>query len=72
MNSTIAKLEKQVSKLKKILEEIIQTYNDAGSVHSPKQMESKINKAMTMLEMDLDKSDPCPICNKPFKTCGHF
>jgi hypothetical protein len=23
-------------------------------------------------KMEADKSDPCPICKKPFKTCGHF
>ena len=21
---------------------------------------------------EADKSDPCPMCGKPFKTCGHF
>jgi DNA repair exonuclease SbcCD ATPase subunit len=72
MNPTITKLEKRVNKLERMLEEIIETYNDAGAVHSPRQMESKIKKATTMLGMDPDKSDPCPICKKPFKTCGHF
>lgn len=72
MNQTITKLEKRVNRLEKMLEEIIETYNDAGSIHSPKPMKSKIAKAMTMLGMDADKSDPCPICKNPFKTCGHF
>jgi hypothetical protein len=27
---------------------------------------------ITMIESRKDTSSPCPICNKPFKTCGHF
>lgn len=27
---------------------------------------------ITIVGMDEDKSDPCPFCGKPFKTCGHF
>ena len=27
---------------------------------------------ITTESVEKDKSDPCHICKKPFKTCGHF
>ena len=60
MNSTIIKLEKRVVKLENMLQDIIETYHDARSIHSPKSMKSKISKAMTLLGIVTDKSDLCP------------
>lgn len=45
---------------------------------SPEAMVGAIYQLRRVYESDekvmkkADKSSPCPMCKKPFKTCGHF
>lgn len=71
MNSTIKKMERRIEKLEKSLVEMIQLA-DSCVLGSATNMACVRARSLLGVPAKPDTSDPCPICKKPFRTCGHF
>lgn len=69
--TTKEKMERRIGMLEKSLSEMLQL---ADSVVLGAATNLACVRARTLLGIEAkpDTSDPCPICKKPFKTCGHF